>query len=46
MAQYDILIRGGHIIDGNGTPPYVGDVAIHKTVRSRKSARSRAMPRA
>jgi dihydroorotase/N-acyl-D-amino-acid deacylase len=27
-ASYDIVIRGGHIIDGTGNPWYVGDVAI------------------
>jgi dihydroorotase/N-acyl-D-amino-acid deacylase len=26
--SYDIVIRGGHIIDGTGNPWYVGDVAI------------------
>jgi dihydroorotase/N-acyl-D-amino-acid deacylase len=28
MAGPDIVIRGGHIIDGTGNPWYVGDVAI------------------
>ena len=26
--QYDIVIRGGTIVDGTGNPPYRGDVAI------------------
>jgi N-acyl-D-amino-acid deacylase len=28
QQPYDILIRGGHIIDGTGSPWYSGDVAI------------------
>jgi N-acyl-D-amino-acid deacylase len=28
QAQYDLIIRNGHIIDGTGSPWYVGDVAI------------------
>ena len=28
MAMYDCIIRGGTIVDGTGTQPYVGDVAI------------------
>ncbi len=27
-AEYDILIRNGHIVDGSGNPWYAGDVAI------------------
>ena len=27
-ATYDVLIRGGHIVDGTGNPWYDGDVAI------------------
>lgn len=26
---YDILIRGGNIVDGSGNPAYVGDIAIN-----------------
>lgn len=28
MAQYDLIIRGGMIIDGTGNAPFVGDVAV------------------
>lgn len=27
-TQYDMVIRGGLIVDGSGNPPYTGDVAI------------------
>ncbi len=27
-AQYDLILRGGTIVDGTGTAPYAGDVAI------------------
>src|SRR5689334_13214542 len=27
-AEYDVIIRGGHIIDGTGNPWFIGDVAI------------------
>ncbi|MEG9860963.1 MAG: amidohydrolase family protein [Parvularculales bacterium] len=26
--QWDLVLRGGNIVDGTGVPPYVGDVAI------------------
>jgi N-acyl-D-amino-acid deacylase len=28
QEEYDLLVRGGHIIDGTGSPWYSGDVAI------------------
>ena len=28
MAEYDIIIRGGTIVDGTGMPRYVSDLAI------------------
>ena len=28
MAEFDLVIRGGLIVDGNGGPPVAGDVAI------------------
>src|SRR5688572_30484160 len=28
MADYDIVLRGGTIVDGNGGEPFVGDIAI------------------
>ena len=28
MAQYDLVVRGGTIVDGSGAEPFVGDVAI------------------
>ena len=28
FAQYDVVIRNGHIIDGTGSPWYAGDLAI------------------
>ena len=28
MADYDIVLRGGTIVDGNGGEPVVGDIAI------------------
>ena len=28
-STYDIVIRGGTIMDGNGGTPFTGDVAVH-----------------
>ncbi|MDA1077375.1 MAG: hypothetical protein O3A63_21910 [Proteobacteria bacterium] len=28
--SHDLIIRGGLIVDGTGSEPYVGDVAIDK----------------
>lgn len=30
--MYDIVIRGGAIVDGTGREPYMGDVAIREGV--------------
>ena len=28
MAEYDLVIRNGLIIDGSGDEPFIGDVAV------------------
>ena len=28
MSDFDLVIRGGTIVDGSGDAPYIGDVAI------------------
>ena len=28
MADYDLVVRGGTIVDGSGAEPFVGDVGI------------------
>jgi hypothetical protein len=33
MAQYDMVIRNGLIVDGTGGVPYVGDVAARASQR-------------
>jgi len=30
MSEYDLVIRGGMIVDGSGGEPYEGDLAIHE----------------
>jgi N-acyl-D-amino-acid deacylase len=30
VQEYDVIIRGGNIYDGSGSPHYVGDVALQK----------------
>ena len=37
MADYDIIIKGGTVVDGTRTPRYVSDIAI-KDGRSPRSA--------
>src|SRR5262245_22053513 len=28
MAEYDLVIRGGQVVDGSGSDPFVADVAV------------------
>ena len=43
--QYDLLIKGGQVVDGSGRPGYVADVAIKgdRIVRIGKLAKARAV---
>jgi N-acyl-D-aspartate/D-glutamate deacylase len=29
--EYDLLVRGGRVVDGSGLPSYNADVAINRT---------------
>ena len=48
-SQYDVVIRSGSIMDGNGGAPFVGDIAVKdeklpRSARSRARARKRSTP--
>ncbi len=30
MSDYDLIIRGGQIVDGSGSDPFIGDIAIRE----------------
>ena len=34
--KHDIVMRGGNIIDGTGTVPFVGDIAVNGGIGHRR----------
>ena len=46
MAEYDVVIRGGTIVDGTGIPPYRADLAVKdgRVAMIRRSDQSRRRP--
>ena len=43
--DFDLLIRGGRIVDGTGNPCYVGDIGIRGGQDRGDGAAGRARPR-
>ena len=41
MADYDIIIKDGTVVDGTRTPRYVSDIAIKQVCGSASKRRSR-----